>query len=93
MIQCLKVTSHDLIGKMTLKYRRQAGLPIDINGKPIRPYTNSSEAMNHTMSQTKVEYLGAKDRQQNRKFSKPHVIFFKKHIEMSKTGSSWPCAD
>lgn len=60
----------NLIWKMTLKYRRQAGLPIDINGKPIRPYTNSSEAMNHVMSQTKVEYLSAKGRQQNGNLSK-----------------------
>lgn len=37
----------ELIGKkMALKYRRQAGLPNDAHGKPIQPYTNSSEAMN-----------------------------------------------
>lgn len=30
----------DMIGKkMTLKYCRQAGLPNDAHGKPIRPYT------------------------------------------------------
>ena len=59
-----------LIGKMTLKYRTQAGLLIHINGKPIRTYTNSSEAMNHIMSQAKVEHLSTKARQQNRNLSK-----------------------
>ena len=61
----------ELIGKkMALKYRRQAGLPNDAHGTPIRPYTNSSEAMNHVMSQTKVEYLRTNGRKQNGNLSK-----------------------
>lgn len=68
----------ELIGKkMALKYRRQAGLPNDAHGKPIRPYTNSSEAMNHVMSQTKVEYPRANGRKQNGNLSK---LEFTRHV-------------
>lgn len=68
----------ELVGKkMALKYRRQAGLPNDAHGKPIRPYTNSSDAMNHVMSQTKVEYLSTNGRKQNGNLSK---LEFTRHV-------------
>ena len=43
-----------MIGKtMTLNARRKAGMPTDSNGKPLRPYTNGSEAINNVLLQTK----------------------------------------
>lgn len=63
--------------KMAWKYCRQAGLPNDAHRKPIRPYNNSSEAMNHVMSQTKVEYLRANGRKQNGNLSK---LEFTRHV-------------
>ena len=41
----------------TLNARRKAGMPIDSNGKPLRPYTNGFEAMNNVLLQTKESYL------------------------------------
>ena len=48
----------ELISKtMSLEARRKAGIPIGKNGKPVRPYTNASEAINNVMLQTKESYL------------------------------------
>ena len=48
----------EMIAKtMTLNARRKAGMSTDSNGKPLRPYTNGSEAMNNVLLQTKESYL------------------------------------
>ena len=61
----------NMIGKtMTLKSRRDAGMPTDRNGKPIRPYTNTSESMNNVMAQAKLNYLRANNKRQNEGLSK-----------------------
>ena len=67
-----------MIGKkMSLKYHREAGMPSDLSGKPVRPYTNPSEAMNHVMSQTKLDFLHANNRRQNDNLSK---VEFTRHV-------------
>lgn len=72
------MNSRKMIAKnMSLKQRREAGLPNDAHGKPIRPYTNSSEAMNHVMSQIKLEFLSANGRRQNDNLSK---LEFTRHV-------------
>ena len=40
-----------------LKARRKAGMPTGSNGKPARPYTNGSEAINNMLLQKKESYL------------------------------------
>ena len=42
---------------MSLKARRKAGMPTGSNGKPARPYTNGSEAINNVLLQKKESYL------------------------------------
>lgn len=60
-----------LISKtMSLKARRKAGMPIGTSGKPVRPYTNASEAINNVMLQTKESYLRDKKKPETAKLSK-----------------------
>ena len=50
--------SRHIIGKsMALEPRRKAGMPLDGNGIPLRPYTNASEAMNNVMAQAKKRFF------------------------------------
>ena len=55
---------------MTLNARRKAGMPIDSNGKPLRPYTNGSEAMNNVLLQTKESYLRDQKKAETAQLSK-----------------------
>ena len=52
-------------------------MPSDSSGKPVCPYTNPSEAMNHVMSQTKLDFLHANNRRQNDNLSK---VEFTRHV-------------
>ena len=48
----------NLIGKtMSQKARRKAAMPVGLDGKSIRPYTNASEAMNNMMRVAKETFL------------------------------------
>lgn len=48
----------DLIAKkMSQKARRKAGMPVGIDGKLLRPYTNASEATNNVMRIAKENFL------------------------------------
>ncbi|KAJ7354915.1 hypothetical protein OS493_029024 [Desmophyllum pertusum] len=62
---------------MSLKARRKAGMPIGTSGKPVRPYTNASEAINNVMLQTKESYLRDKKKPETAKLSK---LEFTKHV-------------
>lgn len=55
---------------MTLNARRKAGMPNGLNGKPLRPYTNGSEAMNNVLLQTKESYLHDQKKPEMEQFSK-----------------------
>ena len=55
---------------MTLSARRKAGMPNDSNGKPLRPYTNGSEAMNNVLLQTKESYLRDQKKPETAQLSK-----------------------
>lgn len=68
----------EMIGKtMTLKARRKAHMPLDKDGKPIRPYTNLSESMNNVMSQAKTNFLNFNNKGKNENLSK---LEFTKHV-------------
>ena len=59
-------TKTKMIAKtMSLKARRKAGMPTGSNGKPARPYTNGSEAINNVLLQTKESYLREKKEARN----------------------------
>ena len=55
---------------MTLNARRKAGMPTDSNGKPLRPYTNGSLAMNNVLLQTKESYLRDQKKPETAQLSK-----------------------
>lgn len=75
--QYILKNQHMIVTNMSLKERRKAGLPDDDNGKPIRPYTNSSEAMNNVMKQAKLQFLSSNGRKHNESLSK---LEFTKHV-------------
>ena len=52
-------------------------MPIGTNGKPVRPYTNASEAFNNVMLQTKERNLRTTSKQETAKLSK---LEFTKHV-------------
>lgn len=67
-----------MIGKtMTLKARRKAHMPVDDQGKPLRPYTNLPESMNNVMSQAKADHLNFNNKGKNESLSK---LEFTKHV-------------
>ena len=45
-------------------------MPFGTNGKPVRPYTNSSEAIHNVMLQTKESYLRTNNKAETAKVSK-----------------------
>ncbi|CAB3989983.1 Cyclin-dependent kinase 2 [Paramuricea clavata] len=45
-------------------------MPIDASGRPIRPYTNSSESMNSVMAQTKLDYMRTNKKGNDQNLSK-----------------------
>ena len=53
-----------------LKARRKAGMPTGSNGKPARPYTNGSEAVNKVLLQTKESYFREKKKPETTQLSK-----------------------
>ena len=68
----------EMIAKtMTLKARRKAHMPLDKDGKPIRPYTNLSESINNVMSQAKTNFLNFNNKGKNENLSK---LEFTKHV-------------
>lgn len=70
--------SRHIIGKsMALEPRRKAGMPLDGNGIPLRPYTNASEAMNNVMAQAKKRFLRDHKKPENSSLSK---LEFTKHV-------------
>ena len=61
----------EMIAKtMTLNAGRKAGMPTDSNGKPLRPYTNGSEAMSNVLLQTKENYLRDQKKPETTQLSK-----------------------
>ena len=52
-------------------------MPIGTNGKPVRPYTNASEAINNVMLQTKESYLQTTNKPETAKLTK---LEFTKHV-------------
>lgn len=68
----------DVMGKtMSLKAREKAGMPKDPSGKPLRPYTNTSESMNNVMTRAKEAFLRQCGRSSGEPLSK---VEFTKHI-------------
>ena len=68
----------EMIGKtMMLKARRKAYMPLDKDGKPIRPYTNLSESMNNVLSQAKTNFLNFNNKGKTENLSK---LEFTKHV-------------
>lgn len=70
-----------MIGKtMTLIARKKAGMPDGRNGKPTRPYTNSSVVINNVLLQTK-ERLSFKLNGYHENYKKIvlHVYYMAKH--------------
>ena len=91
--KCL-ANRQEMIGKtMTLKERRKAHMPLDKDGKPIRPYTNLSASMNNVMSQAKKKLLNFSNKGKNENLSK---LEFTKHVfeeiherQMREVGTVW----
>ena len=60
-----------MIAKTTsLKAGRKTGMPTGSNGKPARPYTNGSEAIDNVLLQTKESYLREQKRPETTQLSK-----------------------
>lgn len=72
-----------IVKTMTLNARRKAGMPIDPNGKPLRPYANGSEAMNNVLLQTKESYLRDEKKPEKAQLSK---LEFTKMIRLNCSG-------
>lgn len=62
--------SKSLDERRRMKARRKTGMPTGSNGKPARPYTNGSEAMNNVLLQTKESYLREKKNPETTQLSK-----------------------